>query len=183
VAYSTLMDKTQGIAFELDYNEKSLQAVYNQAVPIRQELLEARTSQDSLRAELVAAKKEAQRSHAKLKALRDSPRDLQECFRRSVALTKTAGDKIFLVISNLYFFNLLRRVQVDFSATFHHVTVLDFAEAFPVRAVVAQCGEYLAEEPGLYYEAFFLCVHLFFLGFMGMSSFLIEILFYRVQLS
>jgi hypothetical protein len=72
---------------------------------------------------------------------------------------------------------------VDFSATFHHVTVLDFAEAFPVRAVVAQCGEYLAEEPGLYYEAFFLCVHLFFLGFMGMSSFLIEILFYRVQLS
>jgi hypothetical protein len=120
-------------------------------VPLRQELLEARTSQDSLRTELVAAKKEAHRSNAKLKALRDSPRDLQECFRRSVALTKTVGDKIFLVISNLYFFNLLRGVQMDFSATFHHVPVLDFAEVFLVRAVIAQCGEYLVEEPGLYY--------------------------------
>jgi hypothetical protein len=90
--------------------KKSLQAAYNQMVPLRQELLEARASQYSLRAELVAAKKEAQCSPAKLKALRDSPRDLLKCFRRSVALTKTVGDKIFLVISNLYFFNLLRGV-------------------------------------------------------------------------
>jgi len=40
---------------------------------------------------------------------------------------------------------------VDFSATFHHVPVLDFAEVFLVTVVVAQCDEYLVEEPGLYY--------------------------------
>jgi len=38
---------------------------------------------------------------------------------------------------------------VDFSATFDLVLVLDFEDVFPIRAIVAQCGEYLTEEPRL----------------------------------
>jgi len=48
------------------------------------------------------------------------------------------GDKIFLAMSNLYFFNLSTRIHVDFIATFHLVSFLDFKDAFLIRAAVDQ---------------------------------------------
>ena len=48
MAYSTLKDQTHGLALKLSSSEKSLQATYNQVVPLRQELLEAMASQASI---------------------------------------------------------------------------------------------------------------------------------------
>jgi hypothetical protein len=61
----------------------------------------------------------------------------QEMFGGSFSLNKMVGDKIFLAMSNLYFFNLYRGIQVDFSITFHPVFVLDFADVFPIRTATA----------------------------------------------
>jgi hypothetical protein len=47
-------------------------------------------------------------------------------------------DKIFLTISNMYFFSLSREMHVDFSAAFYLVPALDFTNIFPARASVAQ---------------------------------------------
>jgi hypothetical protein len=44
-------------------------------------------------------------------------------------------DKIFLIISNLYFFNQLMEMQVDFSDACHSVPVLDFTDVFLIGAV------------------------------------------------
>jgi hypothetical protein len=46
-------------------------------------------------------------------------------------------DKIFLAISNLYFFNLLRGIYIELSVAFHLVYIPDFADVFPVRIVAA----------------------------------------------
>jgi hypothetical protein len=59
------------------------------------------------------------------------------------------GDKIFLAMSNLYFFNQSRGIHVDFNVAFHLVSVLDFTNMFLVRVVVAQHEEYVAEEHSL----------------------------------
>ncbi|KAL9397466.1 hypothetical protein Peur_011719 [Populus x canadensis] len=48
VAYTTLKDQAQGLAFELSYMEKTLATSYNQVVPLRQEILKVRASQTSL---------------------------------------------------------------------------------------------------------------------------------------
>ena len=37
----------------------------------------------------------------------------------------------------------------DSNIIFHPVLVFDFADVFPVMAIAARYGEYLAEEPGL----------------------------------
>ena len=79
----TLKDQAQGLAFELGFREKALEASYNKVVPLRQELFEAKASQVSLWGELAAAwteliataKEKTQHSHTKLKALRDFPRE------------------------------------------------------------------------------------------------------------
>jgi hypothetical protein len=48
------------------------------------------------------------------------------------------GDKIFLVMSNLYFFNLSTRIHMDFIAAFHLVSFFDFKDVFLIRAAVDQ---------------------------------------------
>ena len=69
VAYTTLKDQAQGLAFELSYMEKTLAASYNQVVSLRQEILEVRASQVSLwdklatiYVELAIVREETQRS-------------------------------------------------------------------------------------------------------------------------
>jgi hypothetical protein len=76
---------------------------------------------------------EAQRSWVKLEALRDSLEDFQDLFRGLVALTEMVGDNIFIAMSKLYFFNLSRGIQVDFSTAYHLVLVPHFTDLFPVR--------------------------------------------------
>lgn len=53
-------------------------------------------------------------------------------------MTGMMGDKIFLTMSNLYFFNLSIRIHVDFIATFHSVSFLDFKDVFLIKAAVDQ---------------------------------------------
>jgi hypothetical protein len=72
-------------------------------------------------------------------------------FKGLIALTEIMKDKIFLTLSNLYFFNLLRGIQVNFSAAFHLALVPDFADILLVRVVAAQHGEYITEKSGLDY--------------------------------
>lgn len=83
-----------------------------------------------------------------MKALKDSHEEFQEFFRGSTALIKMLGDKIFLAISNLYFFNISKGIRVDFSAVFHPILVPD-SKMYSIKAAAAQQGEYLVEKPGL----------------------------------
>jgi hypothetical protein len=41
------------------------------------------------------------------------------------------GDKIFLTMFNLYFFNQLIGMQMDFDTAFYSVNILDFTDVFP----------------------------------------------------
>lgn len=66
-----------------------------------------------------------------------------------VLLTKIAEEKTLLAISNLYFFNLARGIQMDFIVVFHSVLVPDFANVFPVRDATTEHKVYLTEESGL----------------------------------
>lgn len=61
-------------------------------------------------------------------------------------MSKAVRDKIFLAMSNLYFF---KGMQMDFSVDFHPILVHDFEDVFPIRVVIAHWAEYLAEELGL----------------------------------
>jgi hypothetical protein len=63
-----------------------------------------------LRVELLITREEAKSSRAWLEALRNSIGQFQVLFEGFAALSKTFGDKIFLAMSNLYFFNQLRGV-------------------------------------------------------------------------
>jgi hypothetical protein len=64
-------------------------------------------------------------------------------------LYEMVRDKIFFVMSNMYFFNQSRGMHMDFSVAFHPVQVPSFAYLFPIKVVAIQYGEYLVEEPGL----------------------------------
>jgi hypothetical protein len=75
----------------------------------------------------------AQHSRVKLEASRDSLQDFQDFFRGLVALTEMVGDNIFLAMFKLYFFNLSRGIQVDFSTAYHLVSVPHFTDLFPFR--------------------------------------------------
>ena len=88
--------------------------------------------------ELQAARDEVQSSHVRLDALNNSPREFQEFFGGSVVLSKVVGDKIFLAMSNLSFYNQSRDMQMDFSDVFHLVYMPDFEDVFPVLAAFAQ---------------------------------------------
>jgi hypothetical protein len=61
-----------------------------------------------------------------------------------MSLTKTIGGKLFLAMSNLYFFNLSRGIQVDFNESFPDDQVLDFADVFLVIFASAKSGVYLS---------------------------------------
>lgn len=58
--------------------------------------------------------------------LKDSQAFLTE-YGESASLTETIGDKVFLIMSNLYFFNLSRWIQVDFNKSFLDSQVSNFA--------------------------------------------------------
>ena len=88
--------------------------------------------------ELQAARDEVQSSCVRLDALNNSPREFQKFFGGFVVLSKVVGDKIFLAMSNISFFNKSRDMQVDFSDVFHLVYVPDFEDVFPVLAAFAQ---------------------------------------------
>lgn len=64
-------------------------------------------------------------------------------------MSEVVGDNIFLAMSNLYFFNSYRGMQMDFSATFHPIPMLDLENVFPVKAAVANQGDYLVKKPRL----------------------------------
>lgn len=64
-------------------------------------------------------------------------------------LTKTIGDRHFLSMYNFYFFNLFRGIQVDFRKSFPNGQVLDFKDAFLVRATAVKNGIYLVQELGM----------------------------------
>jgi len=66
-------------------------------------------------------------------------------------LIETMKDKIFVTVSNLYFFNLLRGIQVNFSAAFHLALVPNFKDMLLVRVVATQHEEYITEKSGLDY--------------------------------
>lgn len=61
-----------------------------------------------------------------------------------MSLTKTIGGKLFLAMSNLYFFNLSRGIQVDFNESFPDDQVSDFANVFLVIFASAKSGVYLS---------------------------------------
>lgn len=52
-------------------------------------------------------------------------------------MTEIVRDKIFLTISNMYFFSLSREMHVDFSAAFYLVLTLDITNIFLAKASVA----------------------------------------------
>lgn len=59
------------------------------------------------------------------------------------------GGKIFLAMSNLYFFNQSRGIHMDFNVAFHLVLVPNFTTIFLVKVVTAQHEGYLAKEHSL----------------------------------
>ncbi|KAJ6932126.1 hypothetical protein NC651_007744 [Populus alba x Populus x berolinensis] len=70
---------------------------------------------------------------------------LGEAYNQIDSLEKEA----FLVLSNLYFFNHSREIQVDFSESFPNGEVLDFDDVFTTRVASTKEGVYLAQEPGM----------------------------------
>jgi len=153
VAYTSLKDNMQGIVIQLGSTEKELQMAYNKVAALKQGILKEKATQDSLRVELFIVKVKAQNSHARLKALRNSFEEFKDFFEGYATLTEIVRDKIFIAMSNMYFFNQSKGMQVDFSVVLHHVRMLDFTDVFPAMAVIAQHEEYLAEEPCLDIQA------------------------------
>jgi hypothetical protein len=70
-------------------------------------------------------------------------------FRRFALLTKIVEGKTLFALSNLYFFNLARGIQMDFVVVFHLVLVPDFANVFLVKDATTKHKVYLTEESGL----------------------------------
>jgi hypothetical protein len=84
----------------------------------------------------------------KIKALKNTYEEFHEKFRGFTALTEMVGDKIFLAMSNLYFFNLLKGIHEDFSVVFHLVLMSDFVDVFPIK-VSCPTQIIIANEPDL----------------------------------
>ncbi|KAL9372943.1 hypothetical protein Peur_035187 [Populus x canadensis] len=142
-SYASLMGEMREARIRLVSSEQRLQEVLIEVSASRETVAELRASKDALCLELQAVKEELKNSQAKLEGLKTSSGDLKDFFRGSAALDEVVGDEIFLAMSNLYFFNRSRGIQVDFSAAFHPFTVPDFDNVFPARASAANRGEYL----------------------------------------
>jgi hypothetical protein len=109
------------------------------------ELKRART----LREELKIVREKVQNSRARMESLKNSSQAFWSEYGEFVYLTETIGDRLLLVMLNLYFFNLFREIQVNFSESFLDDQVLDFTNVFPVGVVSAKSRVYLAYKPGL----------------------------------
>jgi len=59
VVYSSLKEQIQSFVLQLSSNDKLLQAIYNQVDTLKREILEAKTTQDGLRVELLTFREEA----------------------------------------------------------------------------------------------------------------------------
>jgi hypothetical protein len=92
------------------------------------ELKRART----LREQLKIVWEKVQNSRARIESLKNSSQAFWFEYGEFVYLTETIGDKLLLVMLNLYFFNLFRGIQVNFSKSFLDGQVLDFIDVFPV---------------------------------------------------
>jgi len=103
----------QGIVIQLGSTEKELQMAYNKMATLNQGILKEKATQDSLRVELFFVKVEYQNSHARLKALRNSLEEFNDFFEGFTTLTEIVKDKIFIAMSNMYFFNQSKGMQVD----------------------------------------------------------------------
>jgi hypothetical protein len=103
----------QGIVIQLGSTEKELQMAYNKMATLNQGILKEKATQDSLRVELFIVKVEYQNSHARLKALRNSLEEFNDFFEGFTTLTEIVKDKIFIAMSNMYFFNQSKGMQVD----------------------------------------------------------------------
>jgi hypothetical protein len=89
---------------------------------------------NGLMIELLAIREEAPCSWVRLEALSNSLVEFQECFEGSVALSEMVGDKIFLAMSNMYFFSQSKGIKMNFSDAFYSVLVPDFVVVFYARA-------------------------------------------------
>jgi hypothetical protein len=78
---------------------------YNKVYALKYRKLDENDTQDSMRAELFPVREEVQSSRLWLYALRNSPEEFQKLVGGSAALFEMVGEKIFLTISNIYFFN------------------------------------------------------------------------------
>ena len=56
-------------------------------------------------------------------------------------------DKIFLTMSNMYFFNQSSGIQVNFSDAFYLILVSDFIDMFFTRAATTPHKKYFVEKP------------------------------------
>lgn len=65
-------------------------------------------------------------------------------YGESISLMEKIGDKLFLAMSNLYFFNLSKWIQVDFIESFPDGQILNFANVFPIKAASTKSRVFLA---------------------------------------
>jgi len=105
---ASLIGEMQEAHIRLVSSEQRLQEVLIEVSASRETVAELRASKDALRLELQAVKEELKNSQAKLEGLKTSSGDLKDFFRGSAALDEVVGDRIFLAISDLYFFNRSR---------------------------------------------------------------------------
>jgi hypothetical protein len=114
---------------------------------LKKEVVELKGTRKTLNEELMIGREEVQNSRTRMENLKNYSQAFYSEYEESMSLTKTIGDKLFLTMSNLYFFNLSRGIQVDFSESFLDGQVLYFIDVFLIRVVLAISLVYLAQEP------------------------------------
>jgi hypothetical protein len=115
---------------------------------LEKEIAELRESRKAMK-ELGATMEEAHNSSPRMETLQNSSQEFYTEYGESVFLTETIRDKIFLSMSNLYFLNLYRGMQVDFNESFPIGQILDFKDIFPARVAAAKHEIYFAQEQGM----------------------------------
>jgi hypothetical protein len=101
---------------------------------MEKEVIELKRARN-LRDQLKIVREKVQNSRARMESLKNSSQAFLSEYGEFVYLTETIGDKLLLIMLNLYFFNLFRGIQVNFSKSFLDGQVLDFTDVFPVGAV------------------------------------------------
>jgi len=123
--------------------------VYNRIDFLEKEVAELRESREAMRKELGATIEEAHNYSPRMETLKNSSKEFHTEYGEFVSLIEIIRDKIFLSMSNLYFFNLSREMQVDFNESFSIGQILNFKDVFPARVVAANDEVYFAQEPGM----------------------------------
>ncbi|KAL9378144.1 hypothetical protein Peur_029479 [Populus x canadensis] len=154
--YSGVYREMRAQTYALESTKQRLVEAYNYIdllekgmANLEKKLAKLKGARDTLKEEPKIAREDVQNSRARMENLKNSSQALWSEYRESVSLMKTLGDKIFLAMSNLYFFSLSRGIQVDFSKSFSDFQVLDCADVFSIKVALAKSGVYLAQELGL----------------------------------